>query len=99
MLTFQDCLSQCDLTEEEVLAIREHEHVPEIIALELGSYLIHGPDGVPRIKAMILDDIATAQDRGDYRHSAKLKLVLKHFVENHPEGKKVKTKTAAGGVA
>ena len=40
-----DCLELCELSEEEVRAIAEHEHIPEVVALELGDYLIGGPDG------------------------------------------------------
>jgi hypothetical protein len=32
MITLEDCIAFCDLTEEEVLAIAEHEHLPEIAA-------------------------------------------------------------------
>ena len=63
MLTLQDCIASCGLTEEEVDAIAEHEHLPEIVAAELGNYLLQGPDGVPRIKRIILDDIAAARAR------------------------------------
>jgi S-ribosylhomocysteine lyase LuxS involved in autoinducer biosynthesis len=83
MLTLQDCLELCELTEDEVLAIAEHEHIPEMAALELGSYLVHTPEGERRIKAMIVDDIDAARARGDLRRAAMLKLVLKHFVETH----------------
>jgi hypothetical protein len=38
-----DCLELCELSEEEVRAIAEHEHIPEVVALELGDYLIRGP--------------------------------------------------------
>jgi hypothetical protein len=72
-----------ELTEEEIDALAEHEHVPEIIACELGNYLIHTPDGRKRIRAAIRDDIAGARSRGDFAHAAKLKLVLKQFVEKH----------------
>jgi len=30
MITLEDCIEFCGLTKEEVLAIAEHEHVPEI---------------------------------------------------------------------
>jgi hypothetical protein len=30
MITLQDCIAMCDLDEAEVLAIAEHEHIPEI---------------------------------------------------------------------
>jgi hypothetical protein len=32
MLTLEDCVAFCGLTEEEVLAVAEHEHMPEIAA-------------------------------------------------------------------
>ena len=41
MLTLQDCIELSELTEEEILAISEHEHIPEMVALELGNYLVH----------------------------------------------------------
>ena len=43
MITIEDCLALSDLTEEEIDAIAEHEHLPEIIAAELGNYLAHRP--------------------------------------------------------
>jgi hypothetical protein len=82
VLTLEDCIALSDLTEEEIDAIAEHEHVPEIIATELGCYLVHLPEGRQAIKAIIRDDIAAARARGDYLHSAKLKLVLRHFIEH-----------------
>jgi hypothetical protein len=83
MLTLQDCLGLCELTEDEVLAIAEHEHIPEMAALELGHYLVRTPEGEQRIKAMIVEDIDVAQSRGDVRHAALLKLVLRHYVAAH----------------
>ena len=84
MLTLEDCLALCDLTEEEILAIAEHEHIPELAAIELGNYLVHSPDGERYIKAMIRDDIAAATAHGDHRHAAALRLVLRNFVLGHP---------------
>jgi len=83
MLTLQDCLELCELTEDEVLAIAEHEHLTEMAALELGNYLVHTPEGERRIKAMIAEDIDAARGRGELVHAAMLKLVLQRFVETH----------------
>jgi hypothetical protein len=85
MLTITDCFALCELTQDEISAIAEHEHVPEIVAVELAEYLVHTPDGQKRIKRMIEDDIQAAQHRGDYRHSAELKRALKHFCETHAD--------------
>jgi hypothetical protein len=85
MLTYEDCLGMTELTQAEIEAIAEHEHCPEIIALELGDYLVRTPEGRPRIRNMILDDLAAAEARGDAAHTAKLKLVLKRFCDRYPE--------------
>ena len=84
MLTLEDCIALNGLTREEIDAIAEHEHLPEIIATEMGAYLLQLPGGGKAIKGIIRDDIACARMRGDYVHSAKLKLVLRHFVEQCP---------------
>lgn len=85
MLTLDDCFALCDLTEEEVAAIAEHEHLPMIVAAELGNYLIQGPDGALKIKRIIVDDIRAAAAVRDLARVLALKLVLRHFVERHPE--------------
>jgi len=84
MLTFQDCLALCELTEDEILAIAEHENLPEAAALELGHILAQTPAGERRIEEMIVDDIVAAQRAGNLRHAAALKLVLRRFIEQHP---------------
>jgi hypothetical protein len=83
MLTLEDCIEMSDLSEEEILAIAEHENIPEMVAVELGSYLVHLPNGEKRIKRMIVDDIEHASQTGDTAHAALLRSVLKHFVESH----------------
>jgi hypothetical protein len=84
MLTYEDCVELSDLTEEEIEAIAQHEHLPEMAALELGSYLVHTPEGIPMIKRIILDDIEEARRHGHAQKALQLKLVLKHFVDTHP---------------
>jgi hypothetical protein len=84
MLTREDCLALCELSEDEVEAIAKHEHVPELVAMELGQYLCHTPNGEARIERMIIDDIEHARTHGNYAHMAKLVGVLRHFIETHP---------------
>ena len=84
MLTYQDCLGLCNLTEEEITAIAEHERLPEIIALELAEYLVQTSDGTAFIKRIILDDIKSAEASGKAQRVERLRLVLKHFVATHP---------------
>jgi len=84
MLSLEDCIALCGLTEEEVLAIAEHEHIPEIAAAELGHYLVRSADGELCIKAMIRDDIATAAAQGNRLRELTLKMVMRKFVVQHP---------------
>jgi hypothetical protein len=83
MLRLEDCLALCDLTEDEVLAIAQHEHIPEMAAVQLGNYLVIVPGGEKRIKSIIRDDIADARARGDRAGELALKLVLRNFVLQH----------------
>jgi len=83
MLTLQDCIGLSELTEEEILAIAEHEHIPEMAALELGNYLIQTPSGERRIKRMIVDDLDAARRAGDSARVLALKLCLRHYLEHH----------------
>ena len=84
MLSYEDCLGLCALSEEEIEAIARHERIPMIVAAELGDYLCHSPQGEPMIRRIILDDIAEAEAAGDAEEMLKLKALLRHFVQTHP---------------
>jgi hypothetical protein len=84
MLSLEDCIALCGLTEEEVRAIAQHEHIPEVAAAEMGNYLASTADGELCIKAMIRDDIAEATGRGDHERTLVLKWVMRNFVLQHP---------------
>ena len=84
MLTLNDCIALCELNEGEVLAIAQHQRIPEIAAAELANYLLRRPDGELTIKAMIRDDIAQAAARCDRTRELALKTLLRNFVLQHP---------------
>ena len=85
MISLEDCIGLCGLTEEEVLAIAEHEHLPEIAAAALASYLLHQAHGAETVRDMIVGDIREAQGRGGREHVLTLLHVLHHFLKTHPE--------------
>ena len=80
MLSLEDCIALSGLSEEEILAIAQHEHIPEIAAAELGNYLSRSEDGRLAIKSMIRDDIRAAEARGERERVLALKAVLRHYV-------------------
>lgn len=85
MITLDDCVGLCGLTEEEVLAIAEHEHLPEIAATALAQYLMCHKHGSEEVRDMIVDDIRHAEAIGDKAHTLTLLHVLHHFLKTHPE--------------
>jgi hypothetical protein len=85
MISLEDCVALSGLTEEQVLAIAEHEHLPEIAATALAQYLSNQAHGMEKIRDMIVDDIHQAQQRQDKAHILTLLHVLHHFLKSHPE--------------
>ena len=69
-------------------AIAEHEHLPEIAATALASYLLCQKHGSEKVLEMIVDDIRQAQRIGcDKEHVVTLLHVLHHFLKTHPEAR------------
>ena len=85
MIGLEDCIAMCGLESDEVAAICEHEHIGEVPAAALASYLLHQSHGAERIRMMIIEDIHAALDRDDVTHAAELVAVLRHFLQHHPE--------------
>ncbi len=72
MITLEDCLAFCGLTEAEVMAIAEHEHIPEVAAAGMANYLLCSDHGAERIREMIVDDLVEAHRRNDTTHAREL---------------------------
>jgi hypothetical protein len=84
MISLEDCIGLCGLDEDEIAAISEHEHIPEVAAAALASYLLHQPHGGEKIRAMIIDDIHKALDEGRVKHASELFMALRHFLDTNP---------------
>ena len=87
MISLEDCIAFCGLNEDEVAAISEHEHIPEIAATALADYLLKQPHGGETIRTMIIDDIHKALDASRVKHAQELFMALRHFLEHHPEAR------------
>ncbi|MFM1813400.1 MAG: hypothetical protein RLZ98_95 [Pseudomonadota bacterium] len=85
MITLEDCLGFSGLPKDAILAVAEHERVPEVIAAGLASNLVEQPDGYRRIAAMIADDTQWALKRGRTAHAGELRATLEVFVKHYPE--------------
>lgn len=85
MISLQDCIGLCGLTPDEIDAIAAHEHVPEVVAAAMASYLLHAPDGLEKVRDMIIDDIKAAHIDADPKRTNNLLHTLHHFLRAHPE--------------
>ena len=87
MISLQDCIAFSGLSEDEVTAIGEHEHIPTIAASALADYLLKQPHGEEKIRAMIIDDIHEALCRGRIKHAQELFMALRHFLDTYPKAR------------
>lgn len=94
MISIEDCLAFCGLSEDEVLAIAEHEHIPEVTAAALAQYLLAQPHGAEKIRDMIIDDLRKARSCNDSDRAREFALLLTHFLEAHPEASAEQTNRA-----
>ncbi len=85
MISFDDCIAFCGLTSEEVAAIAEHEHMPDVAATALANYLIHREHGPEMIRQMIVEDIQKAVADGRIDHAATLLGALRHYLSTHAD--------------
>ena len=64
MISLEDCIAFSGLSEDEVAAIGEHEHIPTIAAAALADYLLKQPQGGEKIRAMIIDGYSRSALQG-----------------------------------
>ena len=84
MLSIKDCVDYCELSEKEIQAIAEHEHIPQVLAAELGENLLKSDVGTWLIKRYIADDIQYAEHAGEHGRASELRDVLEQFSRAHP---------------
>ena len=84
-ITREDCIGLCDLEEDEVAAMAEHQHLDDIAAVALAQYLLSEPGGAQRIRQMIVDDFRLALQRNNRAHARELLMALRHFVAQHKQ--------------
>jgi hypothetical protein len=92
MLTLKECMDFSGLREAEIEAIAEHERIPELEAMELGSLLLSTTKGRRQIRRMIADDLHQACRSGDVRHAAEVRRTLSNYVEAHPDCRESRSK-------
>ena len=83
MLTLKDCIDMSDLSDAEVAAIAEHEHVPQIVAAEIGCELVHSPAGRLVLKRYIRENLIHAKAQHMDTKAKDLAMLLRRFDGAH----------------
>ena len=84
MLSLNDCLDFIDLDHATVLLIAEHEHLPLVIAAQLGDKLLASAEGICRIHEMHRNLIACAAQSGTLEREKKLRALYAAFARKYP---------------
>lgn len=84
MLTLEDCLDYCDLTDEEVELFAQHEHIPSEVAGPVACGLVQTEEGVSRMDHCLSEMIVEAVSEGDFVKAEHALHVYAQFRAAHP---------------
>lgn len=79
MLTLQDCIAFCGLTEDQLEAIARHQHLADVVAAEWAENMLATEAGRGIIESILCDEIACARARGDLRRARRYEAGLGAF--------------------
>lgn len=84
MLTLKDCMDYCDITDEEVDLLAEHEHIPAEVAAQLACSLVQSSDGVRAICVSLSELVSDAVIDGRLDKAEHVLHVYAQFRSAHP---------------
>lgn len=85
MLTLEDCIDICGLTEDEIRYFVQHEHISELRAAELAErYVTLDASGTPHLSRAILADISGLKGQDKLQAARSLEAFIRDFVLSHP---------------
>jgi len=84
MLSLDDCLEFSNCSHDEIDAIAEHEHVPDVVAAEIGNMLLKSSAGVCLLKLYMIENIEHAYERRQYDKAMQLETLYRRFDRDHP---------------
>lgn len=84
MLSIRDCLDYCDLTDDEVELIAEHENIPDVAAAQIACGLVQTAEGILILTRFMADLLARAEHRGDRVEADRVRKICARFQLDHP---------------
>jgi len=86
VISIKDCLDYSDLTEDEVAAIAEHEHLPYACAAQLACCLAQSNDGTEVLRCLLKNAVCDAESCGHAEALRTAQVAYTQFTANHPAG-------------
>ena len=83
MLSLEDCLEFSDLPTDQIEAIARHEHVPMVVAAEMGCQLLKTAQGIACLECMILDCAESAKAHGQGDEAMRYLSLYREFHAQH----------------
>ena len=84
MLSIRDCLDYCDLTDDEIALIAEHEDITDAAAAQIACGLVQTPEGVVLLTRYITELMSRAENRGDREKAERMRVIFARFQLDHP---------------
>ena len=85
MLSMRDCLDYCNLTDDEVALIAEHEDIPDAAAATIACGLVQTPEGVLLLTQYLSEALERAERSGDSARAARARSVWHRFQHDFPQ--------------
>lgn len=85
MISIKDCLDYSDLTEDEVAAIAEHEHLPYVSAAQLACGLAQTEEGTEFLRCLLKNAVCDAESCTHAEVLRTAQRAYAQFIANHPE--------------
>jgi hypothetical protein len=83
ILTVQECVDMSELSNEAIRAIAEHEHIPEVVAAELGQDMLKTAGGIAEIERILEENLELAVQAGEQDKINDRKRVLERFIASY----------------
>jgi PP-loop superfamily ATP-utilizing enzyme len=84
MLSIRDCLDYCDLTDDEIELLAEHEGIPDVAAAQMACGLVQTPEGVLLLTRCMEELLERAEEAGEADKARRARAAYARFVSDHP---------------
>jgi hypothetical protein len=89
MVSLEECIDMCGLSEDEVEVIAEQEHVPVLVAAELAYTLLQSPKGLYRLHHIFRDRLAALAAQREHAREKKVAALYAGFRARYPMPRRV----------